>query len=100
MHTALGNFLVEALPRDALDPRWPWQAERDVLLRERDGLLAEVEHLHDMVRARDEQLRQVTLRSRREVRKARAARHQIESSRSWRLTAPLRALGSALRRRR
>jgi glycosyltransferase involved in cell wall biosynthesis len=99
-HTALGDFLVDALPRAWLDPRWPWQTEKDALVRERDSLLTEVEHLRDTVAERDEQLRQEIIRSRRKVRKARAARRRIESSRSWQLTAPFRSLGSALRRRR
>jgi glycosyltransferase involved in cell wall biosynthesis len=100
MHTALGNFLAEALPRVWPDPRWPWQTEKDALVRERDSLLAAVEDLRDTVAAQDEQLGQLIISSRRKVRKARAARRRIESSRSWRLTAPLRSLGSALRRRR
>jgi hypothetical protein len=73
---------------------------KDTLLRGRDILLAEVEHLRDTVAERDAQLGQEIIRSRRKVRKARAARRRIESSRSWQLTAPLRSLGSALRRRR
>ena len=29
-HTALGDFLVDALPRAWLDPRWPWHAAAEL----------------------------------------------------------------------